>query len=1216
MSNYVIISIIGRRCGDRMKMGTLNKLKQIPKIYYAVALLIIGILISVSIPSLARYKNRVIINDTPVWDGTIATSYKSGSGSKEDPYIISSGSELAYFSKMLETTNYQNTYFRLTNDIILNNGIFKYDTTSNITYTVNKQTKYIKEYTNEVYEDSAKTVASTEKINTLTPLMNFKGHLDGNAYTIYGLYITSSEKEELGLFTNLQGEVYDLTISNAIIYGGELTGGIASTATSSTLKNISFDGYVVGKNIQEEKSKVIDISNQEVQVDATNNYEITLPQLETIKGFTTKTTITGTCTSNMTTGNITINGVIVSACNNNTFELPLSSLLTKKLTISMLNSDATTYQLTNLKYKVEYQSGLSAGIIANASNVTLENIINKANIYSNAISSGLVAQTSENITIKNTYNKGVLTSNFLSSGLVGKIENTNGNVLISKSYNAGNTSANLKAGLVGIINEHTPTVTILDTFQTSSAYSIDTVNNANVSIINSYQTTGAPVRIGSTIGTFEVLPIETIKQNIEFQQYKGQEDVKQNPEHVWSLVENLPLLFIDNEKDSNVVINVGNYSWDNLSYDLETYYYSQKITFNIKPKTDVMTNQEIYYYISNKTLTQEELLAIPTWTPFSEIISLEEEGAYIIYAKVVSTNGSIHYLNTDQLILDKTSPTVEIKKDDTKTWNSLTKNPNTIYINEPITLQVTAEDLLSKVKQVHYYISDKVLTEEELENIEEEKWISYQQEIKTPEQKTSVLYVRAIDYASNKTYINSDYMIYGGYLQTKMYIGKKDISSLKEVKLTSTSQIAFQYQYEDSSKYQEKETHNIRVNTPLPEKTKITLIDNIKRKVYTYEVENSENNTGLYPFSLFSEVGTPENNLKFQEDHSENIKEDYKVIFDFANTNISTNYENMYASIEILDQDKRVVRSTLKDTIKFFSLYKNTTERLYIKSTMTEPIIYNSDNIYEIPLQYGLLFSTYNDTKIESSTYQNKTMGLMIKLVNSKQTIMEKEHLKNIEFMIGQKKYTPDNEGIIRISLDTLEKENLNFSTTLKLITKKANLKLEQDQYDFEISCYLAEDGLHPKINSNEVVRLPIIYQKDYTLLPYNFNVIQNKENKILKKEQEVTTLPFYILQRGQYQTPNLRISLYKKENFTAYNQTYTLIDLKKYSNNNLELAKEKIYYITKNPIIYQDNSETYNQFTLNLLTSKLTSGGYKLLFELYDGEIKVGEISNKFIVK
>ena len=59
----------------------------------------------VGIPSLAKIKNRNTIYSTSSWDGTVALSYKSGDGTEENPYIISNGSEYAFFLEQLKTTN-------------------------------------------------------------------------------------------------------------------------------------------------------------------------------------------------------------------------------------------------------------------------------------------------------------------------------------------------------------------------------------------------------------------------------------------------------------------------------------------------------------------------------------------------------------------------------------------------------------------------------------------------------------------------------------------------------------------------------------------------------------------------------------------------------------------------------------------------------------------------------------------------------------------------------------------------------------------------------------------------------------------------------------------------------------------------------------------------------------------------------------------------------
>jgi predicted RND superfamily exporter protein len=103
----------------------ISKLKKIPKTRYIAILFVFVLAVAIAIPTLSRYKNRIDINallsDENNWDGTVATSYRNGSGTSSDPYIISNAKELAYFEKMLHETSYENTYFELANDIIINN---------------------------------------------------------------------------------------------------------------------------------------------------------------------------------------------------------------------------------------------------------------------------------------------------------------------------------------------------------------------------------------------------------------------------------------------------------------------------------------------------------------------------------------------------------------------------------------------------------------------------------------------------------------------------------------------------------------------------------------------------------------------------------------------------------------------------------------------------------------------------------------------------------------------------------------------------------------------------------------------------------------------------------------------------------------------------------------------------------------------------------------
>lgn len=69
----------------------------------------------------------IVPETTNVWDGTIASGFAKGSGTEEDPFIISTGSELAYLAYAVNNVlnngqiYYAQGYYKLGNDIDLNN---------------------------------------------------------------------------------------------------------------------------------------------------------------------------------------------------------------------------------------------------------------------------------------------------------------------------------------------------------------------------------------------------------------------------------------------------------------------------------------------------------------------------------------------------------------------------------------------------------------------------------------------------------------------------------------------------------------------------------------------------------------------------------------------------------------------------------------------------------------------------------------------------------------------------------------------------------------------------------------------------------------------------------------------------------------------------------------------------------------------------------------
>lgn len=147
--------------------------------------------------------------DTVVpWDGTTAKKFAGGDGSKDNPYQISNGAELAYLAQQVnsEKIDSEDTFITLTNNIDLNN----------------------KAWTPIGKSDSV-----------------FAGTFDGNGHTISGLYInitgSYSPAKKGRLYQGLFGCVEDGTVQNLIVTGSVTIGNEKSV-------NVSYIGGIVGIN--------------------------------------------------------------------------------------------------------------------------------------------------------------------------------------------------------------------------------------------------------------------------------------------------------------------------------------------------------------------------------------------------------------------------------------------------------------------------------------------------------------------------------------------------------------------------------------------------------------------------------------------------------------------------------------------------------------------------------------------------------------------------------------------------------------------------------------------------------------------------------------------------------------------------------------------------------------------------------------------------------
>ena len=1184
-------------------MFKFEKFSKINKFSYLIILCILILCVSILAPSFARFKNRNPLYDISVWDGTVANAYHSGSGTETDPYIISNGSELAYFSSMLKTNDYSDTYFTLSNDIVLNQGIFGYDSTTGVNYKLEGNTYYVEEYGNHLYDSVDRVNVMSDTVNLFTALNGFKGVFNGDYHTIYGLYLTSTE-ENLALFTNLEGDVENLYVSNSMVYGGNLTGGVASNATSSSFSNVIFSGNVIGKDMPVSKS----ISNplEDLSFTVTNDTKneaisLDLPVIE------------GMITSKKLSGKVTIQGDGIIQINGNEvdgdFEIALTSLQTLSVTYS--STTTATFTLTDLTYQIDSSLSTTAGIVALGHQVSLTNTVNKGNIYGSTISGGLVGQTN-GCTINQSYNTGTIQSANLAAGIIGSISQSE-QVNISKTYHTGELIGTTVGGIASIIDENPGNIQIENSFNASNHPTLHTINHSTVTVNHLLYTTSGCVN-GSTSGELIPISLDELKNKtylittLGFNEYVSSEDVNINSMNVWLYDEGIPILYIDDLANPLARIHVANYSWDNFTDSLNNIKFTSSVAFSIEQVDSLRPFKEVYYYISEEStpLIKTDMETL-NWTPYTGVIELKTDGIYVIYAKVVDMNNHVSYLNTDVIVYDTTKADVMLTLEQ-NTWSEYKSSLDRIYIDDKTPFTIEAQDDLSGIQTIQYYITNQELTATELESIEAENWVVYSSDAYVTTPGKNIIYVRVTDNYGDFTYINSDYIYYSGYQNTSLTAGQ-GISGDK-IYITDSSSITMNFQYTDDLTYQENYTHNLISNILLPVNTKITLIDQHTKKIYSYKIMTSEDifhyqdscsdencsKYATYPFTLFSEVGK-ENNEFFTENYTGNINESFTVMVDFSNTEMTSDYENVVISLELRDQDKMVI-PTLKDSIKSFNIYTSTNIIPYIQSDFTSTIEYNSNSVNSIFLDIGLLQESKDNIPVNNTVYENMDLGLGIKLVDSEGNIVSKEHLKNMKFVLDNQIYTPESDGIVRINLNS---GLVNTNKTLTIETSRGDLDLASGTYFLKLYSYASYDGVYSNLTSSEIS----------ITVSVNGSIASNVEkfdvqmDNVIKYSDKLIDLG--INYTGGLTNPNVRVSLYKKEQLTAYNQDYVLVDLADYLTNSLVSVSDNVYYLFS-------NLTANNSITLN--TKELDCGGYLFIFELYDGNNRISSSEKKFIVR
>ncbi len=1150
-----------------------------------ITIIALAVIVSFAVPTLSRFVNLGLLpSNLPVWDGSVASSYSSGTGSKEDPYLIDSGAQLAYFSTQLKDTDYKDIYFKLDNDIILNEGYFTYKDDM-VQYTLNEITYYIKNNTNEVYEDSQMTILSDVKVNIFDNFDKFAGELNGSFNSIYGLYIT--EEKQTAIFDNLSGNIKNLFIENIIVTGKDNVAGLALNADDLSLENIYINGSVSTYGELEEVSQTIELDDVNFTTNLTGksfgisknileNYEIISSRLTGDYVVSDETDISYELKIN---NNIVDLGKIDIDLEN----VPLDEVMIE------ISEDATerNISLINLKYEVVYKSSTSSALINNANNVNVNSVVTDVFVHNQINSNGFISNAIGNINVTNSYNLGLINGLVNSNSFI-DISNE-ATINIDKVYNDG--QLNNSSSMINTISKNS-VVNIKNSFNNTNGLIIATDKSKNTILDNVYNTTEEE--------NIQLINDPTSKEMFDTLTLGDYNKDEATEDDIWIYNEYiLPELFFINEINL-IDIRVGENSWNKLSLASNNVFYStDELTVAVTSSAYVYSLEKVEYFVKiGDTPFEKEELETVEWSEYNGGIKLTEEGKYIVYVKLTSYDGKVKHMNTDVINIDTSNPEISMQFSD-KIWDSYRKDVKEVYMEENDLFKINASDGETGIKEVSYYLSNELISEEELKKLNDANWTTYNSEFSITPVGNNILYARAIDNSGNISFLNSDIITFDGYFLNSIKAGRNDLfDTTGTLNITAHSSVVLNYIYNIPSQAVPAAKHHLVFNKFFPQGTVIIISDNITGQKYDYEID--ANNVRSIPFESFNLIGTLDSYYTERDyDNGTNIAENFTITFNFENAIVTGDFSYLAAWIELRDDSNTTVRETNASSITNFNIFDRSDAQLYFNSTTSSIYIkHNADSIYNVNINTGINYAMYGNKNIYDTYIEEQNIVMRFKLYDDFDETVPRNQLTNLMIKIDDKEYYPNEDGEFIVSLKTGIQQ---INKTMEIYAYKGDTFLAEGRYKLEMVSYISYNEHETDYYAVKEIPFTVTHTAESSNMVFKADMTNDA---ILSKDSGLQTINITSLLSG-LENPNIRISLYKKNEQNAVDQGYTMINLDDYTESILTSTSEANKYLV--------DSSNYN-FDLNL--SLLDKQAYKLVIESYSNDEKISSIEKSFIIK
>ena len=405
----------------------------------------------------------------------------------------------------------------------------------------------------------------------------------------------------------------------------------------------------------------------------------------------------------------------------------------------------------------------------------------------------------------------------------------------------------------------------------------------------------------------------------------------------------------------------------------------------------------------------------------------------------------------------------------------------------------------------------------------------------------------------------------------------------------------------------------------LPENTKITMLDFVNgAPEYYYHVitssdvsaaqtEFSHRNECSYNFSMFTTMGSISSSSNYDDVLKNSIyyngtdsNEEFIIIVDFADTNITSDKLNQMLLIEIRDSNDEGIITVLgqQHNQLTYNVYTDKDSIIDIDvDTSLNPLYIGYNDTFDTVINYQN--SSLSGVNITDTQYFDSKLGVQIYLTNSEGHVVSGTDLTGAYFLMDGVRYYPDISGYTHIKL--ADKVG---NTEKWIVFNTENAGLATGTYQFTFEAFASPDGIYYSSG------IPDYYREDINIINSTYGLKPEiYDNSVIFSANNDKSFDFSLDYTSLLDTPNIRIAMYRRKYDNVYDTNYEMVDFQDFVSNTL-LGSNNLnkYIIDNNPISHKDY--TY-QFKESLLT-----GTYRVSFRLYDGDTMIGEVYRYIIVK